>query len=93
MTQTAIAEVDELGVLLAQLAPLQRREKELKDRLKAMGLPVLEGALFRCTVSESLEARLDGGRIKEEMGQDWYDAHCKPVIKNTVRVAAKTGSI
>lgn len=86
----AVAEVDELGVLLAQLAPLQRREKELKDKLKAKGLPVLEGALFRCTVSESLEARLDGARIKSEMGADWYDAHCKPVIKQTVRCAAKT---
>lgn len=86
---TGITEVDELGVLLAQLAPLHRRERELKDKLKALGKPVLEGALFRCTVSESMEARLDTGRIKDEMGQDWYDARCNPVIKTTVRVASK----
>lgn len=89
---SAIAEVDELGVLMAQIAPLERKAKELKEKLKAMGQPVLEGALFRCTVSESLEARLDGARVKAEMGQDWYDARCKPVIKNTVRVAAKTAA-
>jgi hypothetical protein len=90
--QTGVAAVDELGVLLALLAPLHRRERELKDLLKAYGKPVLEGALFRATISESMEARLDGAKIKLEMGQDWVDAHSKPVIKNTVRLASKTAA-
>ena len=86
-----VAEVDELGVLLAQIAPRKRREAEPKEKLKAYGEPVLEGALFRCTVTESMEARLDGAKIKAEMGQDWVDGHSKPVIKNTVRLVGKTG--
>jgi hypothetical protein len=89
---TGIVEVDELGVLMAQLAPLQKRERELKDKLKAYGNPVLEGALFRCTVSESIEERIDGKIVKAEMGVAWYSAHSKIVIKNTVRCASKTGA-
>ncbi|HYD07805.1 MAG TPA: hypothetical protein VEC60_18865 [Reyranella sp.] len=88
----AVAEVDELGVLMAQLAPLQKREKELKEKLKAYGRRVLEGALFRCTVTESIEERLDGKAIKTEMGQAWYSAHSKAVVKETVRCAAKTAA-
>lgn len=95
---TAIAEVDELGVLQAQLAPLLRQEKALKDRLKAMGkIPadgplVLEGALFRVTISESLEERPDIARIREEMGEAWVRAHSKLLIKTTLRCGAKTGA-
>lgn len=87
---TGMTEVDELGVLLNQLAPLQRRERELKDALKAKGHTVIEGALFRCTVSESIEERLDTRAIKAEMGADWCSARAKAVVKETVRVAAKT---
>lgn len=87
---TAIVEVDELGVLLAQLQPLKKREEELKAKLKAYGKPVLEGALFRCTVAESIEERLDNAAIRAEMGPKWVSEHAKIVIKTTVRVGSKT---
>lgn len=86
-------EVDELGVLMAQLVPLQRREKELKDKLKAYGKPVLEGALFRVTVTESLQDRIDGALIKSEMGDAWYAEHTKAIAVTTVKCSAKTAAI
>jgi len=87
---TGIAEVDELGVLLAQLAPLKRRETELKTLLKDYGTPVLEGALFRCTVSEHLEERLDSKQVRAEMGDAWWSAHANIGIRTQVKVASKT---
>lgn len=92
MPKTGVAEVDELGVLLAQLVPLQRRERELKETLKSYNHPVLEGAIFRCTVSEHLDERLDSKAIRAEMGDTWFSAHAKLGVKQTVRVAGKTAS-
>lgn len=91
-TATGIAEVDELGVLMAQLAPLQKREKELKAKLKSYGKPVLEGALFRCVVIESIEERIDSKAVRAEMGATWFSEHAKIVIKKSVRCTAKTST-
>lgn len=45
------AVVDRLGRLQAELAPLLNEEAALKQLLRESGLEVVEGDLFRCTIS------------------------------------------
>lgn len=47
----AQAATDELGKLQATIAPLRNREEALKNLLRDCGEAVVEGDLFRCTVS------------------------------------------
>lgn len=44
---------DELGKLQATIAPLRNREEALKEILRDCGEAVVEGDLYRCTVSEA----------------------------------------
>jgi len=84
------AEVDELGRIEAQLAPLKpalKRQKELKEILAGYDQPVMLGDEFVCTVTTSLEDRLDTPTIRTEMGADWCLAYTKTLVKKTVRTA------
>lgn len=47
----AQATADELGKLQATLAPLKNKEAALKSLLRDSGLEVVEGDLFRATIS------------------------------------------
>lgn len=47
----AQATTDELGRLQAQLAPLKNKEEALKQLLRESGLDVVEGDLYRATIS------------------------------------------
>ena len=91
-TSQFAAEVDELGRIDAQLAPLKpvlKRQKELKDILADYGLAVIEGDDYLCTVATTTEDRLDTASIRVEMGADWCLAYTKTGTKRTVRTAAK----
>ena len=48
----AQAAVDRLGKLQAELAPLKNEEAAIKSLLRDSGLGVIEGDLFRATVTE-----------------------------------------
>lgn len=45
--------VDRLGIVQAEIAPLKTEEEQLKNMLRATGLEVIEGELFRATISVS----------------------------------------
>lgn len=47
----AQATTDELGRLQAQMAPLKNKEEALKQLLRESGLDVVEGDLYRATIS------------------------------------------
>lgn len=47
----AQATVDELGKLQATLAPLKNKEEALKSLLRDSGLEVVEGDLYRATIT------------------------------------------
>ena len=76
--------VDELGVLLADKQALVDRENAIKAMLNASGLDVVEGSVFRVTVS----------RIDATTRPDWkaIAKRCNPsrqlVAANQVDVAA-----
>src|ERR1700687_3374084 len=84
--------VDRLGAIKAALAGAKAREEGLKAELIARGLPEGEGALSRATVSQGTRWTLDADRVKSEMGEAWYTAHCKVGAVTTVRVSARTGT-
>jgi len=60
-TQNAINanDVDKLGVLLAQISDLSKQADAIKASLKAQGVGVTEGALFRAVVVEQEKTTYD----------------------------------
>ena len=79
---------DQLGTLKAEIADLDAREKALRDELIRRGVPAIEGALFCATISNAVRWTLDTKAIKSEMGQAWYDVHCRQSLVTTVAVKA-----
>lgn len=51
--------VDKLGVLLAQISDLSKQADAIKAELKAQGVGVTEGALFRAVVVEQEKTTYD----------------------------------
>lgn len=49
----AQATTDELGRLQAQIAPLKNKEEALKQLLRDSGLEVIEGDLYRATITQA----------------------------------------
>ena len=39
-------------------------------------------------VQKSIRATLDNAAVKAELGQSWYDDHCKLAEVSTLRIAA-----
>lgn len=75
MTKTeinAIADADRLGVLLAQIAELQKEAEGIKDSIKnaasAGGSKVIEGSLFKATYVESNRKTVDYKRLLADLG-------------------------
>lgn len=81
--------IDALGALKAQLAELQRQEKELRDVLIENGPGAYEGELFRVTVSESERETLDMEAVREKLSPQFIRAHTRVTPVVMVRVVAR----
>lgn len=79
---------DRLGILRAEIAELEKREKEIKTALIKCGWDEIEGRLFRVTVSHANFTTVDYGRMLED-----YDIDLRPYSEQkervTVRVTAR----
>ena len=68
----ALTQVDELGLLLSQIAELTKKADAIKDTLKdaatAGGSKVVEGNLFKATVVESNRKVVDYSALIAELG-------------------------
>jgi hypothetical protein len=68
----ALTQVDELGLLLAQIAELTKKADAIKDAIKddatAGGSKVVEGNLFKATVVESNRKVVDYSALIAELG-------------------------
>jgi hypothetical protein len=90
---TTPASADELGTLLAQIATLTKQADKIKDAMKDMasagGDKVFEGALFKCTYTETDRTIFDKAAFVESFGEEMYSKFTKttPVfsIKTTSR--------
>lgn len=67
-----LTKVDELGMLLAQIADLTKRADEIKDSIKdsatAGGAKVYEGAIFKATFIETNRSTVDYKSLCADMG-------------------------
>ncbi len=68
-TESATQIVDDLGLVKAQIADLQEREKSLRDQLVESGLDAIEGELFRATVSRGTVRTIGWKSVVESLEQ------------------------
>jgi regulator of replication initiation timing len=73
MTSNLLA--DQIGQLDAQIKVLTEQLETLKKQAKDSG--------------NSIRASLDTTKVKKELGQQWYDDHCKLAEVTTVRVKVR----
>lgn len=86
ISNTSLA--DEIGALDAQIKALTEQLNALKDQAKERGLDKIEGKLFSVSIDKSIRASLDTKAVKDELGQAWYDDHCRLAEITTVRIKA-----
>lgn len=90
---TAAADIDTLGVILANIATLEKRAEEIKARLKEeasiSGQHHFDGALFRATYVESNRSTVDWKAIaaKYAIPAEAIAAHTKTQAVYSVKVS------
>ena len=83
------SKVDRLGLLLAQIADLEREAGSIKSDLKESSLLIVEGELFRATVSTSQRCTLDSAIVRSYLRPDQLE-RCEKISSVTiVRVVSR----
>ena len=77
---------DQIGQLDAQIKALSEQLDALKEQAKASGLDEIEGRIFKVSIGKSIRSSLDTKAVKDELGQQWYDDHCKLAEVTTIRI-------
>jgi hypothetical protein len=91
--------VDQLGLLLAQIADLNKQAEAIKKQIKEAGadglletdgkVAFVEGALFRATYSEFNSTIFDKEKFIEAHGEALYAKYTKQSASFQVRVKAR----
>jgi len=69
LTIVSAFEIDRLGTLLAQISDLTKQADAIKASLKELGEDVVvEGSLFRATVTTSSKVTLDADKVRLALG-------------------------
>jgi regulator of replication initiation timing len=87
MTSNTLA--DQIGKLDAQIGILTKQLEALKAQAKSSGLDEIVGQTFVVTIGTSIRASLDTTKIKQELGQQWYDDRCKLAEVTTLRIKVR----
>lgn len=86
-------QIDELGMILAQIADLEKRANKIKQSIKdtasAGGAKVVEGQLFKATYSETNRAIFDKEAFVEAHGEEAYAQFTKTTAIFSVKVTSK----
>lgn len=83
--------IDLLGDVKQQVKLYERMEGFLREALLArMPEGVMEYSTEAYMVQRTVGERvfLDTGKVKEEMGEEWYQAHCKVTPYEMVKLVA-----
>jgi hypothetical protein len=87
------ASVDELGVLLAQIADLTKQADAIKDAIKDSasngGAKSVEGSLFKATYSESDRCVFDKDAFIKAFGAEAYAKFTKTTAVFSVKVTSR----
>lgn len=80
---------DQIGQLDAQIKAMTEQLNALKAEAKATGLDQIEGRVFVVSISKDIKATLETAKVRQELGQQWYDDHCKLQEVTTLRIKAR----
>lgn len=88
-----LTQVDELGLLLAQIADLTKKADKIKDAIKNSaskgGPKVIEGNLFKATYSESDVTTFDKEKFIKAHGAEVYAQFTKTSARFTVKTTSR----
>jgi hypothetical protein len=84
---------DQIGQLDAQIKVLTERLDALKSEAKALGFEQIEGQVFTVSIGKSIRSSLDTASVKKELGQQWYDDHCKMAEVVTLRIKPRAEAL
>lgn len=87
MTPQALADL--IGQLDREAKNTANDLEAAKNAFKSLGLTTAEGNMFAVAVSKSIRTTLDTSKVKTEMGQTWYDDHCKMAEIASLKIMAK----
>lgn len=89
----SLTSVDELGLLLAQIADLTAKAEKIKDAIKDAaskgGPKVIEGNLFKATYSESNRTVFDKEKFVKAFGEAEYTKYTKVSASFSVKTTAR----
>jgi hypothetical protein len=94
-TDIQLSQIDELGILSAQIADLSAKAEAIKDALKDVatddGTKVFEGNLFKATVIEANRKVVDYKSLLAELGatNDQIERHTKISAVFSVKTTAR----
>jgi hypothetical protein len=83
------AQIDRLGVLMAQISDLSKEANEIKSALKEMGKGVVEGNLFRAVVVEQERVTYDTDILKLVAAPEILELAMRESVQMQVRVTAR----
>jgi hypothetical protein len=92
MSNTAL--IDSFGILKAQIADLEAKEKDLRNKLIAeFGEGAFEGAFFRVTISKTVRETLDMGAVRKHLSRQFIKANTKETEVTIVKAGARNGVV
>lgn len=91
-TLSNVHPVDQLGSLLAEAATLEAQIKAIKADLIASGADVVEGDIYRVSISTSERETLDMAAAKAKLSPQFLKAHTTVKTVTTVRCSARSAT-
>jgi hypothetical protein len=91
ITDIQLTDIDQLGMLQAQIAELEAKAKQLADKIKNEGEGHYEGNLFKGCVTLSQRATVDSKAVfaAANVPADLIAAHTKTTASITLRITAR----
>ena len=86
-----ITEVDQLGILLAQIVDLETQAEVIKNNLKNAGEGHVEGNLYKSSVTLSQRKTVDNKAVYAELNvpAELIEKHTKTTAVITLKVTAR----
>jgi hypothetical protein len=89
----SLTQVDELGLLLAQIAELTAKADAIKDSIKDAanngGPKVIEGNLFKVTYTECNVTTFDKEKFIKALGEEEYAKYTKTSARYSVKTTSR----
>jgi hypothetical protein len=90
---TTPSSADELGTLLAQIATLTKKADAIKDAMKDIasngGDKVFEGALFKCTYTETDRSIFDKAAFVKVYGEEENNTFTKTTAVFSIKTTSR----